>query len=80
MSTGEKWDSLHVWGSVAVEEGISATSTAGKVMNLRRQEGSSVQHDSVASVGANPGSLTLSSLFLAYLSTTQLSIKFLYDK
>lgn len=60
--------------------GVSADTIAIRVWIHNRQEDSSVQHDSVASVGANSGILVLSSLFLEYLSTTQFGIKFLYDK
>lgn len=43
--------------------GISATTTASRVMKCERLEGSSVQHHSVAGVDSNSVSLTPSSLF-----------------
>ena len=49
--------------------------TGSRKMSRGRQEGSSVQHDSVASVGSNFESLTSSSLFQAYLSISQFEIK-----
>lgn len=57
--------------------GVPANTTATRVLIQVRQEGSPVQHNSVAGVGSNFESLTLSSLFQAHLSTIQFGRKFL---
>lgn len=51
--------------------GISEAFTGCTEMDQGRQEGSLAQHNSVASGGANSGSLTPGDLFWAYLSTAQ---------
>lgn len=40
-------------------------------VTIRKRQGSSVQHDPVAGVDSNPGSLTPSSLFQAYIRTAR---------
>lgn len=40
-----------------MQEGVSANSVASRVLIHGRQEGSPVQHDSVAGIGSNFGSL-----------------------
>lgn len=53
--------------------GVFPITTANRGMVCRRQEGSLVQHNSVAGVGSDIESQTPSSLFSAYLRTEQFS-------
>lgn len=55
--------------------GVSANTTPTRVTIHTRKEESLVQHDSVASVCSNFKSLTLGSLFQAYLSMENLEGK-----
>lgn len=51
--------------------GGSLSPMASRIVICGRKEGSLVQHGSVVSAGSNFGCLTPSSLFWAYLGTTQ---------
>lgn len=57
--------------------GVSANSVASRVLIHDRQEGSPVQHDSVAGIGSNFGSLApvFFFFFQAYLITIQFAKK-----
>jgi hypothetical protein len=54
---------------------VSGTTMASRVIICRKQEGSLVQHKSEAGIGSYFGSLTPSSLFEEYLTTTQFGEK-----
>lgn len=56
---------------------VSANTTAISLSIEDREEGNSIQHNSVAGVGFNFGSLTLVVYFLVYVSTAQFGGKFL---
>lgn len=55
--------------------GVSAITKASALIQ-KKQEGSRVQQDSVTGIGSHLGSLTPSSLFYAFLNTTQFERKF----
>ena len=56
--------------------GVSAIIKVSTLIIQKKQEGSAIQQDSVTGVGSHLGSLTPSSLFYAFLNTTQFEKKF----